>query len=129
VAGNRAGLSGLGSGQLGSQPEGLVLEGRTLAVALDEIEAAGSREPPRQDEVAMTKLIGRMTGRGKKAARKAYQKLETKILVAEGRKAVRAKAKTVARVTRRAAKTGVIVGTLAAAGVVVREIRKRLQED
>lgn len=52
-------------------------------------------------------------------------KLAEKLLVAEGRKSVRKKVRTTAKVTRKAVKTGAVVGILAAAAVVVREIRKR----
>ncbi len=52
-------------------------------------------------------------------------KLAEKLLVAEGRKSVRKRVRTTARVARKAVKTGAIVGVLAAAAVVVREIRKR----
>ena len=69
----------------------------------------------------MGKLIKKLGGAG----RKAYQKVETRVLVAEGKKAVRRKVTTVKKVTRKAIKTGILTGALAAAGVVAREIRKR----
>ena len=77
----------------------------------------------------MGKLIKRLAGKSRDAARKAYQKAETKILVAEGRKSVRGKVRTVKKVTRKAIKTGLITGALAAASVVAREIRKRRSKD
>lgn len=73
----------------------------------------------------MSKLTRKLVAKGQDAAEKAYRKVETKVLVAEGRKSVRAKVRTVGKVSKKAAKTGMIVGALAAAGVVVREIRKR----
>jgi hypothetical protein len=73
----------------------------------------------------MTKLTKKLITKGQEAAEKAYRKVETRVLVNEGRKSVRAKVKTVGKVSRKAARTGMIVGALAAAGVVVREIRKR----
>ncbi len=73
----------------------------------------------------MAKLAEKLLARGKKAARGAYERVENKVLVAKGRKSVEGKVRTVKKVSREAAKTGLIVGTLAAAGVVVREIRKR----
>ena len=76
-------------------------------------------------EATMNKLTRKVVKRGKDAARDAYERVETKVLVAEGRKAVRNKANAVVKVSRRAAKTGVVVGAIAAAGVVVREVRKR----
>ena len=73
----------------------------------------------------MGKRIKKLTSRGKDAARDAYEKLETKVLVAEGRKSIRGKVRTVKKVTRKAVKTGLITGALAAVSVVAREIRKR----
>ena len=73
----------------------------------------------------MGKLLKKLSTGGKQAARKAYQKVETRILVAEGKKAVRGKVRTVKRVTRKAVRTGLITGAIAAASVVVREVRKR----
>jgi hypothetical protein len=77
----------------------------------------------------MGKLTRKLIARGKAAAEKAYEKVETRILVAEGRKAVRGKARSAARVSRKAAKAGLIAGAMTAAGVVVREIRKRRNRD
>lgn len=77
----------------------------------------------------MGRLIKTLAGKGGNAARKAYQKVETRILVAEGKKAVRGKVRAVKKVTRKAVKTGLIAGALAAAGVVAREIRKRRKRD
>jgi hypothetical protein len=73
----------------------------------------------------MTTLRGRLAGRRKGMTRKVYEKLETRILVAQGRKAVRAKAAKVAKLTRKAVKTGLITGGIAAAAVVVRAVRKQ----
>jgi hypothetical protein len=73
----------------------------------------------------MAKLTRKLASRAKTAVQKAYEKVETRVLVAEGRKAVRSKAHTVAKVSRKAAKTGLIVGAVTAAAVVAREIRKR----
>lgn len=76
----------------------------------------------------MPGLMRTLAQGGRNAAGRAVKKLETKILVAEGRKAVRRKVRTVGTVSRKAAKTGLIAGTIVAAGVVVREIRKRRRE-
>ncbi len=73
----------------------------------------------------MTNRTEKLIARGKKAARGAYERMENKVLVAEGKKSVEGTVRTVKKVSRKAAKTGLIVGALAAAGVVVREIRKR----
>jgi hypothetical protein len=77
----------------------------------------------------MGKITKKLLVKGKKAAKGAYEKVETRILVAEGRKAVQGKARTVAKVSRKAAKTGLVVGALTAAGVVLREVRKRRKLD
>jgi hypothetical protein len=91
--------------------------------------AAGSRGKPTLESTAMGKLIKTLTGKSRKAARKAYKAVETRVLVAEGKKAVRGKVSTVKKVTRKAIKTGLITGALAAASVVAREIRKRRKTD
>jgi hypothetical protein len=73
----------------------------------------------------MGRLTRKLVGKGKDAARKVYENVETRVLVAEGRKAVRTKVRTAAKVGRKAAKAGLLVGALTAATVVVREVRKR----
>jgi hypothetical protein len=76
----------------------------------------------------MPRVLARLAAKGKGAAHKAYEKVETRILVAQGRKAVREKAQTVGKVSRKAARTGLIVGALTAAGVVIREVRRRRRQ-
>jgi hypothetical protein len=76
----------------------------------------------------MGKLAKKLADRAKAAVQDAYEKVETRILVAEGRKAVRSKARAVAKVSRKAAKTGLVVGAVTAAAVVAREIRKRRRD-
>ncbi|HEV8613176.1 MAG TPA: hypothetical protein VGQ73_06675 [Gemmatimonadales bacterium] len=61
----------------------------------------------------------------KSAVRRAYEKAETSVMAAVGRRAVRSKVNTVKKVTRRAAKAGLLAGTVAAASVVLKEVRKR----
>ena len=73
----------------------------------------------------MGKLTRKLAKDAKGAIHDVYEKVETRILVAEGRKAVKSKARTVAKVSRKATKAGLIAGLVTAAGVVVREIRKR----
>jgi hypothetical protein len=77
----------------------------------------------------MGKIAKKLLAKGRDAARGAYEKMETRMLAAEGRRAVKGKARTVAKVSQKAAKTGLIVGALAAAGVVAREVRKRRKLD
>ena len=76
----------------------------------------------------MPGLLTKLAARGKGAAQRAYEKVETRILVAQGRKAVREKARTAAKVGRKAARTGLLVGAMAAAGVVLREIKKHRRQ-
>lgn len=66
------------------------------------------------------------------AARKSAAKvkeiaadLETRALIAEGRRSVRTKTATVKKVSKKALKTGLVTGAMAAAAVVVHEVRKR----
>ena len=77
----------------------------------------------------MGKRIKKLAKSGRAAARKAYDRLEAKVMETVGRRAVKSKlrgAKTVAKnVAKRAAKQALIAGGMAAAGVVVKEIRKR----
>lgn len=73
----------------------------------------------------MARITDRLVERGREAARAVADEVETRILVAEGRKAVKQKVRTVRTVSKKAMKTGLVVGTLAAATVVAREIRKR----
>jgi len=72
----------------------------------------------------MKTLLGKRARRRKSVVRRAFEKLETRVLVAQGRKAVRAKTERVAKLTRKAVKTGLITGGIAAAGVVLRALRK-----
>jgi ABC-type phosphate transport system permease subunit len=72
----------------------------------------------------MATMTEKLTGRGKRAARRAYKKVEERVLVAQGRKAVRTKVETIRKVTRKAVKTGILTGSLAALGVVVGAVRK-----
>jgi len=69
--------------------------------------------------------LTRKSRSGKGAVRRAYENLETKVLAAAGRRAVRNKVSTVKKVSRRAAKAALTAGALAAASVVIREVRKR----
>jgi hypothetical protein len=72
----------------------------------------------------MTTMAEKLTGRGKGTARKVYKKVEDRVLIAQGRKAVKGKIETVRKVTRKAVKTGIVTGSLAALGVVVGAVRK-----
>ena len=72
----------------------------------------------------MTTVTEKLTKRRKGVARRAYEKVENRILVAEGRKAVKGKLETVRKVTRQAVKTGIVTGSLAALGVVFGAVRK-----
>jgi hypothetical protein len=68
-----------------------------------------------------TRLLDRST----RAIRRVRRSVENRILVAEGRKAVRRKTRIATAVAKKAAKVGVVVGLAAAAAVVAGEIKKR----
>ncbi len=69
----------------------------------------------------MTKFTKKVS----RAAGRTRDKVETKLLAAEGKRSVRSKVATVKKVTRKAVKAGLIAGAFAAAGVVIRETKKR----
>ena len=72
----------------------------------------------------MATMKEKLTGRRKGVAQRAYEKVENRVLVAQGRKAVKGKIETVRKVTRKAVKTGIVTGSLAALGVVIGAVRK-----
>lgn len=69
--------------------------------------------------------MARITEKVGRAAARAIEEVETRLLVAEGKKSLRAKVATVKRVTKKATKAGLIAGALVAAAVVMRERKKR----
>lgn len=73
----------------------------------------------------MATLIGKVARGSKKAVTKAWKEAETRVLAAEGRRSLEKKTAVARAVTKKAAKTGLMVGALAAAAVVAREVRKR----
>ncbi len=73
----------------------------------------------------MANLGKRLTKRGAAVVRDLYREVETRVLVAEGRKAVRQKAQLATAVTKKAARAGVIAGVATAAVVVIQQLRKR----
>lgn len=77
----------------------------------------------------MTRLTEKLATKGRKAAKKAFEKIETKVYLWQGRKVVGRKVETTARVSKKAAKAGLIAGALAAAGVVRREVMKGRRHD
>jgi hypothetical protein len=73
----------------------------------------------------MKKTPKKLSKAGKSRARKAYENIETKVMAAVGRTAVRSKVRAAKTVGKKAAKAAVTAGAMAAAGVLLREIRKR----
>lgn len=73
----------------------------------------------------MPRLTGRATKQAKSAAKRVFEKAESSVMASVGRKAVRAKVKEAGVVGKKAAKAALISGAIAAASVVVKEIRKR----
>lgn len=72
--------------------------------------------------------MGRVSEKAKAtrdALKAQVNQVETRVLAAEGRRSLKAKARTTAKVVRKATKAGVAVGIATAVGVVVREVRKR----
>lgn len=63
--------------------------------------------------------------KGAAKVKKVASDLETRALVAEGRRSVRAKTATVKKVSKKALKAGIVTGVVTAAAVVVHEVRKR----
>jgi len=74
------------------------------------------------------KKAKKLSKAGKGRVRKAYDKVETKIMAAVGRKAVRGKVSAAKKVGRKAAGAALTAGAMAAAGVVLREMRKRKRD-
>ncbi|HEY5219020.1 MAG TPA: hypothetical protein VIJ16_04385 [Gemmatimonadaceae bacterium] len=73
----------------------------------------------------MSKLTKKFVRRGKSTARKTYDTVETEVMAAVGRSAVKSKVTAVKAVAKRAATKALIAGGIAAVGVVASEIRKR----
>ncbi len=62
---------------------------------------------------------------GRQRIRKAYRKLENKVMAAAGRQAVKRAGRRAKAVGRKAAKAALVAGSLAAAKVVLDEVRER----
>ncbi len=77
----------------------------------------------------MARLVKRLSKAGKSSARKAYDKAETEVMAAVGRKTVRGKVQAVKAVGKKAAKAGLVAGAMAAASVVLAAVRKRKKLD
>lgn len=73
----------------------------------------------------VAKKVSKKGMSAKSATRKAYDSAEKSVMAAVGRKTVKNRVKTVKTVASRAGKSALVAGGLAAAGVVVSEIRKR----
>jgi hypothetical protein len=73
----------------------------------------------------MKKASKKLTKSSKGRVRKAYDKVENKVMAAVGRKAVKMKLRSAKKVGRKAAGAALAAGAMAAAGVVLREMRKR----
>ncbi len=73
----------------------------------------------------MAKATKKLARRSKTAVRKGYEKVESRVMAAVGRKTVKGKMKQAKLVAGRAAKSALIAGGVAAAGVLVSEVRKR----
>jgi hypothetical protein len=76
----------------------------------------------------MKKASKKLTKSSKGRVRKAYDKVETRLMAAVGRKAVKGKLKAAKTVGRKAARAALTAGAVAAAGVLLREVRKRKRD-
>ena len=76
----------------------------------------------------MKKASRKSSKAGKGRVRKAYDKVEGKLMAAVGRKAVKMKLRSAKKVGRKAAGAALTAGAMAAAGVVLREMRKRKRD-
>jgi len=73
----------------------------------------------------MAPLIKKLSKKGKRTARRVFEKAETEAMAAVGRKTVRGKVKAVTAVGKKAGKAALMAGAMAAASVVLAEVRKR----
>lgn len=71
----------------------------------------------------------KLTERAARAGRRAIDEVETRVLVAEGKKSLRTKVARAKRITTKALKTGAIVGAVVATAVVMRERKKQRKLD
>lgn len=76
----------------------------------------------RKKVMANATTAARRTAAGVK---KKAAEVETRLLVEEGRRSVRAKSATAKKVAKTALKAGLLAGVATAAAVVVHEVRKR----
>ncbi|MBV6520336.1 MAG: hypothetical protein MNPFHGCM_00441 [Gemmatimonadaceae bacterium] len=74
----------------------------------------------------MSPLMRKLAKKGKGTARRALDKAETQVMAAVGRKTVRKNVKAVTTVGREAVKAGMVAGAMAAAGVVIGAVRKKM---
>lgn len=68
--------------------------------------------------------MAKMTETMGKAAARAIEEVETRILASEGRRSVKAKAGRAKHTARKAAKAAAVAGAVTAAAVVLRDRRK-----
>lgn len=74
------------------------------------------------------KVTAKATTAARKTATRVKNKaagVETRLLVDEGRRSVRAKTATAKKVTKKALKAGLVAGAATVAAVIVHEVRKR----
>lgn len=67
----------------------------------------------------------KLTEKVARAGRRAVDGVETRVLVAEGKKSLRAKVARATRITKKAVRTGAIAGAVVAVAVVMRERKKQ----
>jgi len=62
----------------------------------------------------MTTRASKVAKKGKRAASRLYQRLETKLMALEGRRSVRAKGRKIKKVGRQVAEAGLLIGAVVA---------------
>lgn len=72
--------------------------------------------------------MGKMTRKLARGGKRVAKKVEAKVMEAVGRRVVKTRTRKAVAVGKKAVKRALIAGGLAAAGVVVRELRKRKRD-
>ena len=72
----------------------------------------------------MTTRTQRLAKQGTRAAKRLYKKVETKVMAMEGRRSARAKGRTLKRVGRQVAETGLLIGAVVALEMALDRLTK-----
>lgn len=72
----------------------------------------------------MTTRTQRFARKGTRAAKRLYKKVESKVMAIEGRRSARAKGRTLKRVGRQVAETGLLIGAVVALEMALDRLSK-----